>query len=74
MKCTITEVETKKSYEYSADAFCKRFASFLMFYERHKTEEELDTIFARCNLAITQHSIFLYESNGFKFMALPERR
>ena len=74
MKCTITNVETKKSYECSADAFCKKLASFLVLYEVHKTDEERADIYNRCRLAIALNSIFLYESNGFKFMALPERR
>lgn len=70
----ITDIRTKKSYEFSADACCKKLANFLLLYERDKTNEEVDAIFARYKLAVAQNSIFLYESNGFKFEVLPERR
>ena len=74
MKFTITNGKTKRTYFFSEESFCKRLSSFLVLYERHKTDEEKESIFARFELARQSKVPFLYESNGFKFMAMPERR
>lgn len=74
MKFTIEDVAEKTTYILNEERFCKKLASFLTLYERHKTDEEIDMIFARCKLAIKSNAIFMYQSYGFKFMAVPERR
>jgi len=74
MKFTITNIESKQQYEFESKEFRKRLASFLVLYEIHKTDEEKESIFARFELARQSKVPFLYESNGFKFMAMPERR
>ena len=74
MKFTITNMETKRTYEYESHKFRIRLASFIILYERHKTDEEKESIFARFELARQSNAIAIYESNGFKFMVMPERR
>lgn len=74
MKFTITNVETKQQYEFESKEFRKRLASYLVLYEINKTDEEKELIFDRFELARQSKAIFVYESNGFRFMALPERR
>ena len=74
MKFTITNVETKQTHEFDSKAFRQRLASFLLLFERDKTDEEKDAIFARFELARQSNAIALYESNGFRFAILPERR
>ena len=74
MKFTITNIETKRTHEFESKEFRKRLASFLLLFERDKTDEEKESIFQRFELAIRTKAIALYESNGFKFMVMPERR
>jgi hypothetical protein len=65
---------TKHKYEFTYEEFGKRLASFLTLYEIHRTKEEHAMILARYELATKSQAIFLFKSNGFKFMVLPERR
>ena len=70
----IEDIEKKTTYVVNAETFRKKLANFLILYEIRKTDEEKESIFQRFELAIRTKAIALYESNGFKFMVMPERR
>ena len=74
MKFTITNIKTKRTHEFEYKEFRKKLASFLLLFERDKTDEEKESIFQRFELARQSNAIAIYESNGFRFAVLPERR
>lgn len=71
MKYTIINIETQQKYELTKERFVEKLASFLTLYEIHKPHEDKNRILATVEKT---SELFIYHSNGFKFVVLPERR
>lgn len=71
MKYTITNLQTQQKFEFTKERFIEKLASFLTLYETTKPHEDKNRILATVEKT---NALFIYHSNGFKFVVLPERK